>query len=52
MVKIESGWYMLMAILLSIINYTVWNIILIAMNVKAPNYLLDDFEEEPKFKEN
>lgn len=41
-----------MAILLTIINYTVWNIILITINKKAPNYLLDEFEEEPQFKSN
>jgi len=45
---------MLMAILITIINYTLWNIVLIFVKVKSPNYLLDDFEieEEPKFKNN
>lgn len=42
-----------MAILLSIINFIIWNIILIFVKVKSPNYLLDDFDvDEPKFKEN
>ncbi|CAD8133213.1 unnamed protein product [Paramecium octaurelia] len=53
-IKVSDGWYMLMAILITIINYTLWNIVLIFVKVKSPNYLLDDFEieEEPKFKNN
>ncbi len=53
-VKVTNGWYMLMTILLSIINFTIWNAILIFVNVRSPNYLLEEYEteEEPQFKAN
>lgn len=45
-VKVTNGWYMLMTILLSIINFTIWNSILIFVKIRSPNYLLEEYETE------
>lgn len=37
---------MLMTILLSIINFTIWNSILIFVKIRSPNYLLEEYETE------
>lgn len=46
--KASDGWYIFMAILTNVCQFTLWNLILLFLQLKAPDYLLEEFEADQK----